>query len=43
MRFVADVFNVYSSRSSTGGGQYVTEAIYPFQQSASAERARISA
>jgi len=43
MRFVVDAFNVYSSRSSTGGGQYVTEAIYPFQQSASAERARISA
>ena len=43
MRFVADAFNVYSSRSSTGGGLYVTEAIYPFQQRAPAEKARISA
>jgi len=43
MRFVADAFNVYSSRSSTGGGLYVTEAIYPFQQRVPAEQSRISA
>jgi 2'-5' RNA ligase len=43
MRFIAEAFNVFSSRSSTGGGLYVTEAIYPFQQTLAAENARISA
>ena len=43
MQFVAEAFNVFSSRSSTGGGLYVTEAIYPLHQTHYIERARITA
>ena len=43
MQFVAESFNVFSSRSSTGGGLYVTEAIYPLHQKEDTERARITA
>jgi 2'-5' RNA ligase len=43
MRFVAEAFNVFSSRSSTGGGPYVTEALYPFREKAHDERQRVPA
>lgn len=43
MHFVAEAFNVFSSRSSTGGGLYVTEAIYPLHQTHYTEQARITA
>ena len=43
MRFEADIFDVFSSRTSTGGGPYVVEACYPLYQKAREQRARITA
>jgi len=43
MRFEADVFDVFSSRASTGGGPYVVEACYPLYHKVPEQRARITA
>jgi RNA 2',3'-cyclic 3'-phosphodiesterase len=43
MTFVAEAFNVFSSRASTGGGPYVTEALYPFRENVHDERLKVTA
>lgn len=38
MRFMAEAFHVFSSRTSTGGGQYMVEASYPLMGKAGDQR-----